>query len=216
LARPAARSGPGPAPDGGDQPDLPDLAADCAACVALCCIGLALDKGADFAIDKPAGTPCPNLSGHACRIHADLANRGFPGCARYDCEGAGQRSVALHGGASWRDDPDVLSPMLDTFSHLRRIHELLNLLLAAGRLPLEPDHEHERRLLVAALCPQEMTSGLAATLATGPIPGRARAFFRDLRRGMQPLRAATDRPTSSQGPTRRRAPCQSPQAKSRT
>jgi hypothetical protein len=215
LASADARSAPGTAADG-DPSDLPELAADCAACVALCCVGLAFDKGAEFAIDKPAGAPCPNLSGHDCAIHADLAARGFPGCARFDCEGAGQRSVALYGGASWRDDPDVLSPMLDTFRHLRRIHGLLNLLVVAGRLPLGPDHERERRSLVAALCPQDMTPGLAATLATGPIPGRARAFFRDLRREMQPLRAATDRPTSSERPTRRRAPCPSPQARSRT
>ena len=42
----------------------------------------------------PAGKPCPNLrEDFRCRIHEQLAERGFPGCVVFDCFGAGQRLV---------------------------------------------------------------------------------------------------------------------------
>jgi hypothetical protein len=178
--------------------DLPPLEADCSACAALCCVGLALDRGAAFAIDKPAGVPCPNLSGHACTIHATLGARGFAGCVRFDCAGAGQRTIALFNGASWRDEPDLLAPMLDTFRHLRRVHELLGLLEAAASLALSNRDEAARRALIAALCPPAMTAPRAAALANGPLPGRVARFLRGLRRRVRPLRDAAHRPTSAQ------------------
>jgi len=71
------------------------FAADCAQCAALCCVHTTFTKSADFAIDKPAGTPCPNLGeDHRCTIHADLRPSGFVGCVAFDCFGAGQRVVA--------------------------------------------------------------------------------------------------------------------------
>jgi hypothetical protein len=182
-----------PAPD---ARDLPPLEADCSACAALCCVGLAMDRGAAFAIDKPAGVPCPNLSGHACTIHARLGARGFGGCVRFDCAGAGQRTVALFDGASWRDDPDLLAPMLDTFRHLRRVHELLGLLVAAGTLPLTAQEQALRRSLRDALCPDDMTVARAAALADGPVPGRVERFLQDIGGRLRPLRASADRPTS--------------------
>ena len=80
----------------------------------------------EFAIDKPAGTPCPNLDdAFRCSIHADLRGRGFSGCAAYDCFGAGQaiteRTVA---GADWRADPDGATEMFRAFEVLRSLHEL--------------------------------------------------------------------------------------------
>lgn len=204
---------------GADQdpgaPVLPSLQADCASCAALCCVGLALDRGAAFAIDKPAGVPCPNLDGHDCGIHADLSARGFSGCVRFDCAGAGQRTIALFEGASWRDDPDLLAPMLDTFRHLRRLHEVLGLLAAAETLPLTDRDEATRRDLIAALCPPRMTVARATALATGPLPARVEGFLRGLRSRVQPLREAADRPTSCQKPPDRRPSCPSPQARSR-
>ncbi len=205
---------PGPESDPGTF-DLPRLEADCDACAALCCVGLALDKGAAFAIDKPAGVPCPNLSGHACTIHADLDARGFSGCVRFNCAGAGQRTIALFDGASWRDDPDLLAPMLDTFRHLRRLHDLLGLLVAADTLPLTPREQATREELLAALCPDRMTAARAAALATGPLPARVDGFLHSLRTRLQPLRERTDRPTSCETRSHRRAPCPSPQARSR-
>ncbi len=115
-----------------------DLSADCARCAALCCVGLAFDRSALFAFDKPAGEPCANLGSNGrCVIHADLAARGFGGCRAFDCQGAGQAvTQGLFGGASWRDDPAVLEPMMRAFSVLRPAHETLGLLRQARRLPL--------------------------------------------------------------------------------
>ncbi len=69
--------------------------ADCTRCAALCCVHTTFTTSADFAIDKPAGTPCPNLGAdHRCTIHDTLRPSGFVGCVAFDCYGAGQRVVA--------------------------------------------------------------------------------------------------------------------------
>jgi len=176
--------------------DLPDLVPDCSACAALCCVGLAFDKGPDFAIDKPAGTPCPHLDAHSCRIHADLGRRGFGGCAAYGCDGAGQRTVALHGGASWQDDPALLAPMLETFRHLRVLHQLVGLLNAAAALPLPPEAEADRTAYLAQLCPDPFDARTAQGLATGPLPGAVRGFIRSLSAHCAPLQRGGTRNTS--------------------
>ena len=76
------------------------LVADCSRCRALCCVGPAFTRSADFPIAKPAGTPCPNLlADHRCGIHDALLPKGFRGCVGYDCFGAGQ-----HLSASGADD----------------------------------------------------------------------------------------------------------------
>jgi len=44
--------------------------------------------------DKPAGRPCPNLGADfGWGIHDSLRKRGFPGCAVFDCFGAGQQVI---------------------------------------------------------------------------------------------------------------------------
>jgi len=103
------------------------LRADCARCQALCCVAPALTASADFAIDKAAGVPCPHLDADcSCTIHARLRERGFPGCATYDCFGAGQRICAgSFRCRSWRAEPDVAAQMFAAFAELRRLHELL-------------------------------------------------------------------------------------------
>ena len=117
--------------------DARTLRADCERCVALCCVAPAFSASADFAIDKPAGRPCPNLGDdHRCGIHAILRERGFPGCVVYDCFGAGQRVVQeLLPGADWRRDPSVAPPMFAAFKVVRVLHELLWYLDAAIALP---------------------------------------------------------------------------------
>ena len=71
-----------------------DLRADCGRCAGLCCVAPAFVASADFAIDKPAGRPCPKLSSDfSCSIHDSLREHGFPGCAVFDCFGAGQQVV---------------------------------------------------------------------------------------------------------------------------
>lgn len=119
-----------------------DLRADCSRCTGLCCVVPAFSVSADFAIDKPAERACPHLGTDSrCGIHDRLRPDGFPGCAVYDCFGAGQRVVQqTFGGADWRRSPEVARAMFDAFPRVRALHELLwHLglaldLAAAGRL----------------------------------------------------------------------------------
>lgn len=113
-----------------------DLHADCAQCFALCCVALPFARSADFAIDKPAGTPCRNLDGFACSIHDHLQPAGFPGCATYDCFGAGQRiAQQTFDGRNWRAHPEVAEAMFAAFATMRHLHELLWYVDAALRWP---------------------------------------------------------------------------------
>jgi uncharacterized protein YjbI with pentapeptide repeats len=122
-----------------------DLRADCASCFGLCCVAPAFAASADFAIDKPAGTPCPHLRADSrCSIHERLRPAGFPGCAVFDCFGAGQKVAqeTFH-GRDWREAPDSAGSMFRTFSTMRDLHELLwylteALTLEAAR-PLRPE-----------------------------------------------------------------------------
>lgn len=141
---------------------------------------MAFDAGDAFAIDKSAGTPCPHLKGHACSVHDDLEKKGFSGCIRYQCAGAGQRTLALYNGQSWRDTAALLPAQSETFRHLRKLHDLIQLLETAHILPLPPDVEARRMALVSDLCPPDMTPTLAETLATGSLPGRVKEFLKSL------------------------------------
>lgn len=111
-----------PAPRPGQE-----LRADCARCVGLCCVAPAFAASAEFAIDKPAGVPCPNLrSDFRCGIHAHLRDSGFAGCTVFDCLGAGQRTTQVtFGGAGWTDDPKTAAAMFAVFAVQRSLHELL-------------------------------------------------------------------------------------------
>jgi hypothetical protein len=98
-------------------PNRTDLQADCSSCVGLCCIALTFTKSADFALDKPAGEPCPNLSDDfRCTIHKDLRSKGFQGCTVYDCFGAGQ-AITKRGQSA----PEMFAAL----PILRQLHELL-------------------------------------------------------------------------------------------
>jgi hypothetical protein len=96
---------------------------DCGRCDALCCTALAFDRGPHFAIDKPAGVACPNLTEHQCAIHDRLAARGFSGCAAYDCRGAGQLATAMFAGLDPAADA-VRRARFEAFARLRRIQIL--------------------------------------------------------------------------------------------
>jgi len=100
---------------------------DCGQCVALCCVAPAFAASADFAIDKDAGRPCPNLQADfRCGIHEQLRRSGFAGCAVYDCFGAGQKiTQATFRGADWRHDPRTAARMFAAFASMRQLHELL-------------------------------------------------------------------------------------------
>jgi uncharacterized protein YjbI with pentapeptide repeats len=115
----------------------PRLRADCAHCFALCCVAPAFARSSDFAIDKPAGVPCPHLAAdHRCTIHDRLRPAGFAGCTAYDCFGAGQRlAQETFGGRDWRLHPEVAAPMLAALPIMRGLHELLWYVEEALALP---------------------------------------------------------------------------------
>lgn len=117
--------------------DKDGLTADCGRCFALCCVAPAFSASADFAIDKPAGRPCPNLAADfRCGVHTELRQRGFKGCGVYDCFGAGQRvSQVTFGGRDWRSEPETARPMFAVFAVMRDLHELLWYLTEAMELP---------------------------------------------------------------------------------
>lgn len=110
-----------------------ELRADCSRCFGLCCVAPGFAVSADFAIDKPPGQPCPHLGpDFGCRIHADLRPLGFPGCAVFDCFGAGQQvAQTTYAGVSWRDAPETAAQMFRVFGVLRQLHELLWLVAEA-------------------------------------------------------------------------------------
>jgi uncharacterized protein YjbI with pentapeptide repeats len=93
----------------------------------LCCVAPGFSASADFAIDKPAGRPCPNLRpDFGCGIHQHLRQQGFRGCAGYDCFGAGQWvSQVTFGGRDWRRAPRTARQMFAVFAAMRQLHELL-------------------------------------------------------------------------------------------
>jgi hypothetical protein len=104
-----------------------DLRADCTRCSALCCVAPAFSRSSQFAIDKPAGVPCPHLAEDLrCSIHSRLGPEGFAGCVAYDCFGAGQRLTrTTFVGRDWRTDHEVGAPIMAALPILRALHELL-------------------------------------------------------------------------------------------
>ncbi|MER6410022.1 pentapeptide repeat-containing protein [Streptomyces humidus] len=144
-----------------------DLRGDCENCFGLCCVALPFARSADFAIDKPAGTPCPNLGeDHRCGIHARLRQSGFTGCTVYDCFGAGQKvSQVTFGGRDRRTASRAEARrMSEVFPVVRQLHELLWYLAEALALPAaRPVHGELRRLLdrtdeLTRLSPDELAA----------------------------------------------------------
>lgn len=168
-----------------DPADLADarrhLRADCGRCAGLCCVAPAFAASADFAIDKPAGRPCPNLrDDFGCGIHDSLRERGFPGCAVFDCLGAGQQVVQVtFEGQHWREGS--ANTMFSVFTVMRQLHELLWHLAEA--VSLVSDGPLREQLAQAQQEISELTGAAAAVLAdvdatalrqrVGPLLGRA-------------------------------------------
>ncbi|MBV1867112.1 MAG: hypothetical protein KUG69_04285 [Marinosulfonomonas sp.] len=131
------------------------LKADCSQCQALCCVALAFDRSDMFAIDKPAGVACPNLTpDYGCKIHAKLGELGFSGCQRYDCLGAGQRIVnEVFPDIDWMKATLHLPVIMESFAAMRKVHELLELLFTAQKLPLSRKDGATCLQLIAELSP---------------------------------------------------------------
>jgi hypothetical protein len=167
-----------------------DFSPKCEDCAALCCVMLPFDGGEDFGFDKAGGLACKHLKGHACSIHANLAEQGFAGCLRYDCLGAGQRVVQeVFAGQSWRSDASLLGPMEQAFRAMRRLHEDHALLEAAARLPLTGDEDAKRLKLLADLgVGDRQTQASLSAYETGPKPRAVRDFLAQLKARLQPRR----------------------------
>lgn len=130
-----------------------ELRADCGRCFGLCCVAPAFAASAEFAIDKPAGVPCPNLrSDFRCGIHTTLRQQGFSGCTAYDCFGAGQQvSQVTFAGVDWRREPRTAPQMFAALSVMRQLHELLwyvtEALAMQAAAPVHEDLRHASAVL---------------------------------------------------------------------
>jgi Pentapeptide repeats (8 copies) len=159
--------------------------------VGLCCVAPGFARGADFAIDKPAGVACPHLAADdRCGIHPELRERGFGGCAAFDCFGAGQRVVGLLGRRR-------SARMYEVFAVLRQLHEWLWYLRAVDGMPGAAAVRGPARALAAEV--GELAAGAAADLLGADVEGRrdeVRAVLRQasdlVRRPAGPDRAAAD------------------------
>jgi Pentapeptide repeats (8 copies) len=168
-----------------------DLRSDCARCFGLCCVALPFSASADFAIDKPAGRPCPHLERDLrCGIHGRLRERGFPGCAAYECFGAGQRvSRITFGGVDWRSGQgDGRWRMFEVFPSVRRLHELLWYLTEALTLRgARPLHGELRRALDGT---DRLAGGTPDDLAKLDLAAHRREVGGLLRRASELVRTA--------------------------
>jgi uncharacterized protein YjbI with pentapeptide repeats len=166
------------------------LRADCTRCSALCCVATTFAASADFAIDKAAGQPCPHLGpGFRCGIHAGLRQQGFPGCAGYDCFGAGQQVTQVtFGGRDWRRAPDLAPQMFAVFAAMRQLHELLWYLTEA--LALEPATPLSAGLREAIAGTERLTRTPAGELAGLDLTGHRQDAVALLRRASELARAA--------------------------
>lgn len=176
----------------GDARDLEDgrqhLRADCSRCAGLCCVAPTFTASADFAVDKPAGRPCPNLGADfGCGIHDSLRESGFGGCAVFDCFGAGQQVIQVtFGGTDWRETPAIAESMFATFTVMRQLHEVLWYLaealtfLPAGPLHDELEHAQEQTGRLTGAKPDELTRFDATALRqqVGPLLERASQVLR--------------------------------------
>lgn len=170
--RPAAdrRMGSGGLPD-----RRANLLADCGRCVGLCCVALPFAVSADFAMEKSAGVPCPNLGGDfGCGIHASLSEHGFGGCTVFDCFGAGQQvSQVTYAGRDWRTDAATAAGMFRAFAVMRQLHEFLFYLAEAlTRGPAEAIHPRLRQIAAET---ERLAGSDASTILNADLPAhRAR------------------------------------------
>ena len=124
------------------------LHSDCSQCFGLCCIALNITASSDFAINKPAGKPCPNLQPcFQCRIHEQLREKGFRGCTVFDCLGAGQMvSQYTFKEQSWRDNPEIAEKMFRVFPVMEQLYEMMAYVSEALSYTLTPSLQKDLSL----------------------------------------------------------------------
>lgn len=176
-----------------DVHETPELVADCDSCFGLCCVLLPFRREGGFGMDKGSGEPCHHLSPRdACRIHDSLRESGWPGCATFDCFGAGQQvSNVTYGGRSWREQDDR-GEMAAVLSVMRQLHEMLaHLGEVSRRAPgAEPSEQLDLIIALTRADPvtllsadlDEIRAGVSDVLreATARLHGRARPMPADL------------------------------------
>jgi len=170
------------------------LRADCERCVGLCCVAPAFSASADFAIDKRAGHACPNLQpDFRCSVHTDLRRKGFPGCAAYDCFGAGQHVTQVtFGGQDWRRTPSIAPRMFEVFTLMRQLHELLWYLNEA--LTMQPARPLHPELWLALDETERLTREPADVLVQTDVRTHGRHAHASLVRASELVRAAVRLP----------------------
>ncbi len=169
------------------------LTADCGSCFALCCVVPAFAVSADFALDKEAGQPCPNLQADfGCGIHHELREEGFAGCAAYDCFGAGQQVAQVtFNGRDWRQVPQTAEQMFAVFPVMRQLHEMLWYLTEA--LALEPARVLHPELRALRQETQRLTNENADVLVGLRCRGPTQQVGEVLRRVSELVRAGRPR-----------------------
>ena len=182
-----------------DRGQRAELRADCARCFGLCCVAPAFSASADFAITKEAGKACPHLEAdYRCGIHAQLRQRGFPGCCVYDCFGAGQKvSTGTFGGQDWRRVAHVREQMFEVFVMMRQLHELLWYLAEALTLP--PARPIHAQLRAAFDGTERLTRGSPESLVELDVAGRRRDISTLLHRASGLVRAEARRGKRDRG-----------------
>jgi hypothetical protein len=142
----------------------PALRSDCASCFGLCCVLLPFSADAGFGVDKSGGRPCLNLlDDDRCRIHATLREDGWPGCAVFECFGAGQQvSQVTYAGVSWREVGN-LAEMGAVLTVMRQLHEMLVHLDEVGRRSPDPEAAAARVRIA------ELTAADPETLLTADV-----------------------------------------------
>jgi uncharacterized protein YjbI with pentapeptide repeats len=178
-----------PSPDGRRS-----LRADCERCFGLCCVAPAFSASADFAIDKGAGQACRNLcSNFRCAIHDNLREEGFPGCAGYDCFGAGQQvSQVTFSGHDWRQTPAIAAHMFTVFTIMRQLNELLWYLTEA--LTLYPARSLHGELSLAHDATERLTHNNPDELMELDVAAHRRHVKTSLLRASELVRAEAPHP----------------------
>ncbi|MDI2035338.1 pentapeptide repeat-containing protein [Paenarthrobacter nitroguajacolicus] len=180
----------------------PTLRPDCGNCFALCCTALGFTRSADFAIDKPAASACPNLANDfSCTIHQRLRPRGFRGCTVFDCFGAGQL-VSQHtfGGTSWREHPESASAMFAVFKRVKQLHEMLWYLDEASQRTFDPELASAAARLaehLATTAQGDAETVLGADVET--LHGQVRNLLMEVSEEVRASYGAEDRPTPDGG-----------------
>ena len=166
-----------------------ELRADCSRCVGLCCVALTFARSADFAFDKAAGEPCPNLEpDFRCGIHTRLRSSGFKGCTVFDCFGAGQQVAQVtYQGLDWRQAPDKARQMFAVFTAMRQFHELLWYLDQA--IGLLPAGTLRNELEIIAAGTENLTRGTPLAILDMDLPAHQAAVDVLLTRTSQLVRA---------------------------